>query len=154
MPRKSPGGPRDAFLTARVPERTKFGLQLMTRIYREPAPDLLIRALNRLFDDEHAGLFVDVPGSPAQRNLLDWLWAERESDRAANMAFRYPPVMTGAEKRAWKEVLEDDSFWAPPAAATKGKKDARSSKRQEKDLNRDVLAAHWSALLEKASMSL
>ncbi len=154
MPRKSPGGARDGFLTARVPERTKFGLKLMSRLYREPAPDLLIRALNNLFSTEHGGLFVDVDGQELPKNLLDWLWADQESDRIANMAFRYPSVMTGPETRAWKLVLADDRFWMPSSAkpVAKGKK-ADPAKRREEDLRREVLAAEWAALVNDVAVS-
>lgn len=150
MPRKSPGGARDGFLTARVPERTKFGLKLMSRVYREPVPDLLIRALNNLYFSENGGLFVELPGQPAPKNLLELLWAERESDRAANMAFRFPALMSGPEARAWRAVLGNDRFWS--TKNTQKSKSGDVPPRQEKDLLRDLLAEEWEAMLDEAAL--
>ncbi len=137
MPKKSPGGPRSSFLTARIPEKTRFGLTLMSRLHHEPAPDILIRALNNLFSSEHIGLFVDFPGEELPKNLLELTWAERESDRLVNLAQVFPSLLTASEKLAWEEIRSTDTYW--------------TTSKKGRELNRDAVAHDWPAIKERSA---
>lgn len=137
MPKKSQGGLRSSFLTARIPEKTRFGLTLMSRLHHEPVPDILIRALNNLYSSEHIGLFVDLPGEELPRNLLDLAWAERESDRLVNLAQVYPTLLTASEKLAWEQIRSTDKYWL------KGKKG--------REVNREAIAEDWPAIKERTA---
>ena len=152
MPRKSPGGPRGAVLSVRIPEKTRYGLQLMSRLYREAIPDIVIRAVNDAFTSENGGLFIDVKGDDMPRNLLAMTWAERESDRLANLALRYPDLLTGREQRLWTLVKATAKYWAPPTLVMTSKAEAEASiaNWDESSLLRDVLAEDWAALTAAA----
>lgn len=137
MPYKSPGGLRNSFLTLRIPEKTKYGLTLVSRLNHERIPDILIRALNNLFSADELGLIVEVPGKKGSVNLLDAVWAERESDRVANLAMSYPQLLSARERLAWETIKEEDRYWTDSA--------------QGKVLNRELLAEDWAQIKERVA---
>jgi hypothetical protein len=137
MPRKTSGEKRGGFLTARIPEKTKYGLTLMARLHHDPPPDVLIRALNNLYSTEHIGLIVSVEGNEHPRHLLDLVWSESEAERFAKLAQARFDLLTGAEKLAWQRVKGDDRYWA---GAGKGR-----------TLNLSALEQDWPSI--KASLA-
>jgi hypothetical protein len=109
----------------------------MSRLHHEPAPDILIRALNNLFSSEHIGLFVDFPGEELPKNLLELTWAERESDRLVNLAQVFPSLLTASEKLAWEEIRSTDTYW--------------TTSKKGRELNRDAVAHDWPAIKERSA---
>lgn len=109
----------------------------MSRLHHEPAPDILIRALNNLFSSEHIGLFIDLPGEELPKNLLELTWAERESDRLVNLAQVFPSLLTASEKLAWEEIRSTDKYW--------------SKSKKGRELNRDAVAQDWPAIKERSA---
>jgi|SRR6185369_1529131 len=135
LPYKSLGGLRNAFLTLRIPEKTKYGLMLMSRLHHEPVADIVIRALNNLFSAGRVGLIIKVPGDKDPMHLLDAVWAERESDRVANLAMTYPQLLSASEKLAWDAISEDTRYWETTI--------------QGSELKRELLAQEWSYIKER-----
>jgi hypothetical protein len=146
MPRKAPGGPRDAVLNVRIPERVKFGLQLLSRHTHVPVPDVVIRALEDAFTAEHGGLMVDLPGEDMPRDLLKRVWDERESVRLAKLAFIYPSLLSLPEQRLWQQIKADDKYWRPATAKGRKRKDGEEAHREASDLLLDTLEGDWPRL--------
>ena len=146
MPRKSPGGPRGAVLNVRIPEKTKFGLALMSRLYHEPIPDIVIQAINSWFTSENGGLFVDMPGENLPKDLLSMVWDDEECLRLAKLAFRYPTLLSGAELRIWQRIKADDKYWATMPLAGRTKRATEPVPREEANLKSEVLLADWEQL--------
>lgn len=150
MPRKSPGGPRDAVLNVRVPARVKYGLELVGRLYSEGIPDIVVRALDDVLTSENGGLLVDMPGSERPVFLLPLVWDERECVRLVKLALTYPALLTRAEQAIWSAVRVDDRYWAGVPKTSKSKrKDAPI--RQVADLHVPALEADWARLTADAA---
>lgn len=132
MVRRAAGEKRSGFLTARIPEKTKFGLTLMARLHHETPPAILIRALNNLYSTEHVGLITHVQGSELPRNLLTEVWSESEAERFAKLAQARYDLLTGPEKLAWQKVSSQERYW------TQGEK--------AKVLNLAALEEDWPAI--------
>ena len=150
MPRKSPGGPRDAVLTVRLPARVKVGLELISRLHREPMTDVIVRALSEALTSENGGLLVRLPGEEHPTYLLPKVWDERDCVRLVKVALAYPSLLTRAEQLAWDAIRRDDRYWVRPPTKD-GKKPAKKaslseSRRRIEDLQADVLEADWESL--------
>ena len=150
MPKKAPGGRRDAVLNVRVPARLKFGLDLISRRFNESTSDTVIRALNDSLTSENGGLLVDVEGVEHQVDLLRAVWDENEVLRTVKLALLQPSLLTWAEKSVWESVRADDKYWARGAGAKKAKAATQPQRRLE-DLQLDVLEAEWPQLMQVAS---
>lgn len=151
MPRKVSGGPRDAVLNVRIPAKLKFGLQLISRRYHEPIPDIIVRLIGDAFTDEHGGLMVDLPGEDMPCNLLERVWDERESSRVAKLAFLFPTLLTLPQQVLWKGVLADDKYWQDAPAKGRRKGAMRAESRIASNFLWDVLAADWDDIMDRAT---
>jgi hypothetical protein len=126
---------------------------LLSRMYHESVADVVVRAINDLFSSEHGGLLEYVSGEELQRDVFKLLWDEREHVRLAKLAFHYPTLLSGAEKRLWQEIVANDVFWAArpqqEEAQAQGGRDIglRAAGRKESYLLADVLAVHWDRLI-------
>jgi hypothetical protein len=137
-----PEGARNAVIGVRVTPKVKFGLDLLSRLHRASLPDLLTIAINDLFSSERFGLWDVVPGQgptpddevPTHRNLLNHLWAERSSDRFANIALKKRSLLLMTEGRLWSHIEGIPKYWS------------HQTRRNEEDLQRDVLAEDWESL--------
>lgn len=154
MPRISPGGPRDAVVNVRVPERVKFGLSLMSRMYHEPIPDIIIRALEDAFTSENGGLLVDVSGEEQPKALLPLLWDPRPAVRFVKLALHYPALLTRPEQKLWQRIEAEQKYWQVPPPKSRKQSAAAKSKRGEADLLVEVLEADWAALQQMATGSV
>lgn len=142
MPRQAKGGPRDSLLSVRIPARLKFGLDLMSRLNREPMTDVLVRALNDALSSENGGLFVELPGHAEPVYLLAKVWDEREPVRLVKLALLYPALLTLSQQNLWKLIAADDSYWVKPERPGKNEQAAR----RVDDLLADKLQADWERL--------
>ncbi|MGE0672764.1 MAG: hypothetical protein AB7O64_06895 [Methylibium sp.] len=142
MPKKAVGGPRDSVFSVRLPARLRYGVELISRLNREPKTDVIVRAIDQAMTAEHGGLFVDLPGEDLPVNLLPKLWDERESVRLVKLALVYPTLLTAVEKTLWARIREEPRYWD-----SKAKKDKQSID----DLRADRLEADWSELRDGAS---
>ena len=138
MPRtpSSPDGPKNITVSVRVSPKMRFGLEMMSRLHHRPIPDIITNAINEVFSSELEGLWDDggPPEAGGRRHILPVLWAERASDRIANIAFVCPQLLSGPERRLWKTVEADTRFWKKPGS------------RAQSNLLRDELAAHWETI--------
>lgn len=150
MPRKVSGGPRDAVLNVRIPAKLKFGLQLISRRYHEPIPDIIVRLIGDAFTDEHGGLMVDLPGEEMPCNLLERVWDERESSRFAKLAFLFT-LLTLPQQVLWKGVVADDKYWQEAPAKGRKKGAAQGAARIESNFLWDELEADWEGIKDGAN---
>lgn len=151
MPRKVSGGPRDAVLNVRIPAKLKFGLQLISRRYHEPIPDIIVRLIGDAFTDEHGGLMVDLPGEDVPRNLLERVWDERESSRFSKLAFLFPTLLTLPQQVLWKGVVADDKYWQGAPAKGRKKGAAQGADRTERNFLWDEFEADWDGIKDGAN---
>lgn len=145
MPRKSPGDPRSAVLNVRVPEKTKYGLKLASRLFHEPQPDILIRALDAYLSSEK-GLMVEIHGLQRTANLLEAVWGETEPERLAKLALRFPSLLSRAEQELWERVGLDNKYWKEADLAGKKRGTQPHGARDEKHFRWDAFEADWGRL--------
>ena len=138
-----PDGARTAVVTVRLTPRVKFGLDMLSRLHRMSVPELLTIAVDDLFGSEIYGLWDDemepVEYEKGQfinprRNLLKVLWAERASDRFANIGLHKIELFDVSEKQLWNTIKSEQKYWSD------------ASLRTDKELLRDVLAEDWPSL--------
>jgi len=80
--------------SVRVPEKTRYGLDLLARKHHAQISALVIRAIDMLFESE--GLARKGEGFDV---LLDRLWSESESGRVMALAQYAPTFATADEMR-------------------------------------------------------
>ena len=136
-----PDGARSALLSVRVTPKLMFGLEMMSRLHRASIPDIVSRAIKDVFTSDFEGLWDyedDAKTEPGlRRYLLDLLWAERPSDRFANIAFHCEYLMPTADVRLWSRIKSKAKFWQPDEPRT------------EANLLREALADDWAAINEE-----
>lgn len=144
MPRtaKGPDGPKNVTVSVRVSPKVRFGLEMMSRLHHRTVPEIVSDAIDQVFGSEIEGLYDDkgAPEAGGKRPLLNLLWAERPSDRLANIAFECPQLLSSPEKKVWSQVLDDPRFWTTAKART------------PRNLLRDELAARWEELEGEAAV--
>jgi hypothetical protein len=134
-----PQGAKTVVLSLKVTPKVRFGLEMLSRMRNTSVPDLVTRAVTDLFDSESIGLWVDDDKRPdedfaGRRYLLDELWAERPSDRFANIALRSADLCTIDERGLWLYVEGQPKYWT------------HKKLRTEKEFLRDALALDWDEL--------
>ena len=138
MPRiaTGPDGPKNVTVSVRVSPKVRFGLEMMSRLHHRTVPEIVSDAINQVFSSELEGLYDDngPPEAGGQRPLMNLLWAERPSDRLANIALECPSLLSSPEKKVWNQVIDDPRFWKTAKARTLS------------NLLRNELAAHWEEL--------
>lgn len=143
VPRKpsSPDGAKNVTLSVRITAKSRFGLELMSRLHRRTIPEVVSYAIEEVFTSEIEGLFDDrgAPETGGKRYLLPLLWAERPSDRLANIALHCPELLLPSEKRMWTHITTLPNLW-------------RGTGRAPADLEREALAAHWSSIEHEFSL--
>lgn len=128
-------GAKTSTLSVRLTPKMRFGLEMMARLHRDSIPEIVTRAINNIFSSEYDGLWDSDTDSPyGRRWLMKLLWAERPSDRLANLAFHCPSLMSSAENRLWSHIKSESKFWKKAGAQT------------EKNLLREMLAQSWENL--------
>jgi hypothetical protein len=145
MPKKHVGGPKAAVMSIRMPEKTKFGLELTSRLYNDSIADIIVRAANMEMSSENGGLFVDLPGEELPVFLLPLVWHERECARIVKLAMVYPKLLKRSEQVAWAMVRDNDKYWT-------GRKTGRGAtpSREFDQLKVDVLEADWAEVAAAA----
>ena len=89
----------------RVPEKVRFGIDLLCRKAGVQLSTLVIRAIEDLFEKE--GLTTRKPGQLF--SLLDRLWSQSHYTRARNIREMAPELLTQEEKDALESM---DSYLA------------------------------------------
>lgn len=140
-PPSGPDGAKNVTISIRMTPKMRFGLDLMTRLHSRPMADVVTYAIEEVFTSEIEGLWdhngpEEVGG---KRYLLSLLWAERASDRFANIALHCPQLLTTAERRMWSRILHMPELWSCP-------------ERGEPSLKREVLAQQWAGIQEHFSL--
>lgn len=143
MPRtpSSPDGAKNVTLSVRITAKARFGLELMSRLHGRTIPEVVSYAIEEVLTSEIEGLYDDRgPAETAgKRYLLPLLWAERPSDRMANIGLHCPDLLEPAERRLWAHIEAQSELWT-------------GAGRGERDLNRDALAQQWESIREKFSL--
>jgi len=144
MPRRvAPSDRKSVGIAVRLHPKTMFGIELMRRLHKESVAEVVTRALEDAFWNDSGGLRIPIPGTDMSENLLEAVWAERPSDRVANLAFCHRQALTRTEEEIWKEVEKAKKYWSTD------QKDAPSSRSKE-TLQWDVLAEDWEKLRDAA----
>lgn len=140
MPRRvAPSEKKSVGIAVRLHPKTMFGIELMRRLHKESVAEVVTRAIEDAFWNDTGGLRMPIPGTDMSENLLEVAWAERPSDRVANLAFCYRQALTRTEEEIWKDVEKSEKYWR---ADQKGEPSSRS----KETLQRDVLAEDWEGL--------
>ena len=137
----SPDGAKNVTISIRMTPKMRFGLELMSRLHNRTLPEVVGYAITEVFTSEIEGLYdnrgpEEVGG---KRYLLNLLWADRASDRLANLAFQCPELLTIPETRMWSRITQIEQLWSGDA-------------RDETHLNRDALAERWQSLEQEFSL--
>ena len=85
----------------RVPEKVRYGLDLLARKHHVQMSALVMRAIDKMFDDE--GLNSRDQGQLL--SLLDKLWSDSESERIFALQTHAPELMTH-EEQVMRMVLD------------------------------------------------
>lgn len=141
----SPEGARSALLSSRVTPKLMFGLEMMSRLHRSPIPDIVSRAIKDVFNSDYEGFWDNQVTPPSgksngRRYLLELLWADKPSDRFANVAFYCDRLMSSSDARLWSFVKTRAHFWQPGVPQT------------EQSLRREILANEWENIQEAHKM--
>lgn len=137
-------GTKSKTMTIRLTPKMKFGIELASKLYRINEQEVVLRALSEFFAAGHSGFAIELPwaqgegqnGPSAQTNILDLCWAERESDRFANMAMLLPSLLSKNEQRLWSEIRGCGEYWAEEFTGS-----------NPEALVRDKLAEAWPKLM-------
>jgi len=137
-------GAKTKTMTVRLTPKMKFGIELTAKLYRESEQEVVLRALSELFGAEHGGLLVDLPRTSEEdhdiphfpTDILESCWAERESDRFANLAMLMPSLLSLSEQRLWSEIRGCAKYWTE---ASEGN--------GSQELLRNALAEDWPKLM-------
>lgn len=98
-------GQKSAVISVRLTPRMRFGLELMGRLHQETMPEVVARAISDALTSGKGGLFVGADASTGLPfDLLKRVWADRESDRLANLALHYPAIMSRRERELWERI--------------------------------------------------
>jgi len=81
-------------LSLRIPEKIRYGLDLMGRKHKAQISALVLRAIEDMFEND--GLTKKKNGEAI--TPLDRLWSESESERIKALGEHAPMIMTSAEK--------------------------------------------------------
>lgn len=85
----------------RVPEKVRYGLDLLARKHHVQMSALVMRAIDKMFEDE--GLNRREPGQLL--SLMDKLWSDSESERIYLLQQHAPELMT-REEQTMRAVLD------------------------------------------------
>lgn len=139
MPKKAEGGPRNSVFSVRLPAKSRFGIELISRRLRVPMTDVIVDAIAEALGSENSGLFVDLPGEDLPVYLLARVWDEREGVRLVKLALVQPNLLNGAEEALWKRIKAEPRYWDGSADKASLTID---------DLRADRLEADWPELSE------
>ena len=85
----------------RVPEKVRYGLDLLARKHHVQMSALVMRAIEKMFEDE--GLNRREPGQLL--SLMDKLWSDSEAERIYLLQQHAPELMT-REEQSMRAVLD------------------------------------------------
>ena len=137
MPKEAKGGPRNSVFSVRLPAKSRFGIELISRRLRVPMTDVIVEAIADALGSENSGLFVNLPGEELPVYLLARVWDERESVRLVKLALVQPHLLTGAEEALWGRIRAEPRYWDS---------NAKKGSLTIDDLRADRLEADWPAL--------
>jgi hypothetical protein len=79
----------------RVPEKVRYGLELLSRKHQMQMSSLILRAIDKMFDDEG----LNSRDKAQLLSFLDRLWSDDQLDRMSRLAEIAPQLLTDEEKR-------------------------------------------------------
>ncbi|HWW08137.1 hypothetical protein [Collimonas sp.] len=92
-------------LTLRVSEKTRYGLDLLSRVTGKTLSQLLTESLEPLLQSAQ----LHLPNT--QSNLFNLTWSPFDSDRLVNLAVTAPDLLTLDEERIWTVIREQHEFF-------------------------------------------
>ncbi len=133
-------GRKSEVITIRLDPRLKYLAELAARRQRRPLSSYVEWAIEESL--QRVYLSYDPQGEP--RSVADdagALWDVDDSDRFANLAFRYPELLTHEEQIVWKLIRECEVLWIGKYA---GQPEKWTWKVRDSTLLRDRLRENWS----------
>ncbi len=149
--RDSGGGRKSQIVTIRLDPRLKYLAELAARRQRRPLSSYIEWAIEESLRQVQPQY---NPGLNEEQTLADEassLWDVDEADRLANLALRYPELLTHDEQVIWKLIRENGFLWRGQFAGPNGEWQWGTT---ELSLNRDRLRAYWETFKEVAAGDL
>ncbi|WP_419403783.1 hypothetical protein [Stenotrophomonas rhizophila] len=120
MAAKKPTTPKRApdrkteVLSIRIDPRTRYGLELLSRLQRRSATGVVEWVVQEAFAKEEFESYDN--GSFSVAEVMDELWHINEIERLVALALRKPQLLTFEESRKWAVIKGTRAFWkADPA---------------------------------------
>lgn len=120
---------RPAYITARISERSRHSLEVLSLVHRESLSSVIERAIEELtnLEVDRFGAWLDVSWDEAEgfqgTNIAHATWAPEDWLRKLKMSLLVPKkLFTPAEEKFWSGIVQGrDRFWlaADPATLTK-----------------------------------
>ena len=113
---------RSVYVAARVSERTRHALDVLSLIHRESFSSLIERGIEAITGDRlefggatEAGTFDD-DGVESTTNLVRETWAADEWLRRLKLSIAAPQLLTPTEAAFWRRILVDTHrYWGSSA---------------------------------------
>lgn len=139
MPRKSggSGAPRsEAVITVRLPQKVRFGLELLARKQHRTISSIVTEAIERTIKEAN-GLTVlisPMAGEAQERAFIpDKAWDPREPDRLVKLARLDTNLLDYEEEFRWRIIGETKRYW------------------RAGEPNFELIRQEWAAICEAAS---
>ena len=100
---------KDDRLAVRLPSKTRFALDLYSRMTGQSASDVINKALESILRDPESGLFIHTSNEDVF--LPEVCWDRLATDRFVNLAHRAPELLNEEESVLWKVIFEDQKYW-------------------------------------------
>jgi len=97
---------KDATLTLRIDARTRYALDLLSRVKRRSVSELVVDQLRKLVGEELSS--IDVAGTATP--LVDAVWDVFAPDRLVKLAMHAPELLTDDEAKVWRVISEDETY--------------------------------------------
>ena len=97
---------KDATLTVRIDARSRYGLDLLSRIKRRSISEIVVSELKEILDKELPASRIEGAEVP----LLDAAWDVFGPDRVVKLALYAPELLTEDEQKIWRVISENQSY--------------------------------------------
>ena len=97
---------KDETMTIRIDGRSRYGLDLLGRMKRRSASELVLDEIREVIDKELPKR--EVGGK--RLGLLDVVWDVFEQDRIVKLARAAPELLNDYEQKLWRVISEDRAY--------------------------------------------
>lgn len=141
----SGGGRKSEVVTVRLDPKLKYLAELAARRQRRPLSSYIEWAIEESLGAIHPSYDDTSCDQPTFADVALSLWDVDEADRFANLAFKYPELLTHDEQLLWKRIREEGQLWR---GRYEGSNKQWRWDVKEKALRMECLRLNWNALKE------